>query len=50
MQNQSWNINRQRVLYELVDIIGKGCEAVGEGGKSLHDLHRIYHGMLMEVM
>lgn len=47
-EDRSRNVDRRRVLYEPVDIIGEGHEAMGEGGKSLYDLCRIHCRMLME--
>lgn len=50
MENRSRNVDRRRVLYIPVDIVGERGETLGEGVESLHNLCGIHLRILIEVM
>lgn len=49
MQNRSRNVDRSRVLYEPVNIVGESGKTLGEDVESLHDLCRVHLVMLIDV-
>lgn len=50
MKDRSRNIDRRRVLYEPIDVVGEGGETLDKGVKSLHNLCGIYREMLVDVV